>query len=91
MKGTRHTRGEIIAKLGQANADLANGLSVEQICRKLGASTQTYFRWRNQLGGMKADEMKRPRILWQLCQRRVPGTYRAHSAAGGVHGDAGFS
>ena len=59
MKRTRHTPEQIIAKLRQADADLANGLSVEQICRKLGVAVQTYFRWRNQFGGIKADEMKR--------------------------------
>jgi transposase-like protein len=42
---------------------LANGFSVEQICRKLGVATQTYFRWRNQFGGIKADEMKRLKEL----------------------------
>jgi hypothetical protein len=29
------------------------------VCKKLGISEQTYFRWRNQYGGLKADDMKR--------------------------------
>jgi len=63
MKRIRHTAEQIIAKLRQADADLAGGLSVEQISKKLGISLQTYFRWRNQYGGIKADEMKRLKDL----------------------------
>ena len=33
------------------------------VCKKLGISEQTYFRWRNQYGGLKADDMKRLRDL----------------------------
>ena len=63
MKRTRHTPEQIIAKLRQADADLANGLTVEQICKRLGIAVQTYWRWRNQYCGMKADEMKRLKEL----------------------------
>lgn len=63
MKRTRHTPEQIITKLRQADADLANGLSAEQVSRKLGIAVQTYWRWRNQYGGMKADEMKRLKEL----------------------------
>ena len=63
MKRIRHTPEQIIAKLRQADADLASGLSGEQISKKLGISLQTYFRWRNQYGGIKADEMKRLKEL----------------------------
>ena len=63
MKRIRHSPEQIIAKLRQADADLAAGLSVEQISKKLGIALQTYFRWRNQYGGIKADEMKRLKEL----------------------------
>jgi transposase-like protein len=63
MKRTRHTPEQIIAKLRQADADLANGASVEEVSKKLGVSMQTYFRWRSQYGGLKADEMKRLKEL----------------------------
>lgn len=59
MKRIRHTPEQIIAKLRQADVDLANDLSVEQVSRKIGIAVQTYWRWRNQYGGMKADQMKR--------------------------------
>ena len=38
---------------------VVGGRTVGQVCQKLGISGQTYHRWRNQYGGMKADAMKR--------------------------------
>jgi putative transposase len=59
----RHTVEEIIVKLRQAEADLAQGLNVAQICQRLGVCEQTLHRWRNQYGGLKQDEAKRLREL----------------------------
>ena len=63
MKRIRHTPEQIIRKLREADADLANGVSVADICKKLDIAENTYYRWRNQFGGIKADEMKRLREL----------------------------
>ena len=63
MKRNRHTPEQIIRKLREADADLAGGLAVPEICKKLGVSENTYYRWRNQYGGMKADEMRRLKDL----------------------------
>ena len=59
----RHTAEEVITLLRQAEADLAQGLSVAQVCQKLGVSEQTLHRWRNQYGGLKADAAKRLKAL----------------------------
>jgi transposase-like protein len=59
----RHTAEEVITKLRQAEADLAQGLSVAQACQRLGISEQTLHRWRNRYGGLKADEAKRLKDL----------------------------
>src|SRR5262249_60304155 len=59
----RHSPEEVIAKLRQAEADLAQGLNIAQVCQKLGASEPTLHRWRNQHGGLKADEANRRRGL----------------------------
>jgi putative transposase len=59
----RHTPEQVITKLRQAEADLGQGLSIAQVCQKLGVSEQTWHRWRNQYGGMKADEAKRLKEL----------------------------
>lgn len=63
MKRTRHTPEQIIAKLRQAEAELAAGRTIGQVCQTLGVSEQTFHRWRNQYGGMKADAMKRLKDL----------------------------
>ena len=63
MKRIRHSPEQIIRKLHEADAELAKGAAVPEICKALGISEDTYYRWRNQFGGIKADEMKRLREL----------------------------
>ncbi|WP_158633739.1 transposase [Tautonia sociabilis] len=63
MKRNRPSPEQIIRTLREADADLANGVSVPEIRKKLGVAENTYDRWRNQYGGMKADEMKRLKDL----------------------------
>ena len=38
-------------------------LRIQRACRELGVTEQTYYRWRNQYGGMKADDAKRLKEL----------------------------
>ena len=59
----RHTPEQIVRKLREADAELAQGASVPEVARKLGISEATFHRWRNQYGGMKADAMKRLKEL----------------------------
>ncbi len=59
----KHTPEQVIAKLRTAEVELASGSTVAQVCQKLGISEQTLHRWRNQYGGMKADEAKRLKEL----------------------------
>jgi len=63
MKRIRHTPEPIIRKLREADADLAKGTAIAEVCKALGVAENTYYRWRNQFGGMKADEMKRLKEL----------------------------
>ena len=63
MKRIRHSPEQIIRKLREADAELAKGTAVSEICKSPGVSEQTYYRWRNQFGGIKADEVKRLREL----------------------------
>jgi transposase-like protein len=60
---TRHTPEQVIVKLRQADAELAQGAPVAQVCQRLGISEATFNRWRLQYGGMKADEAKRLKEL----------------------------
>ncbi|MEX3566339.1 IS3 family transposase [Micrococcus endophyticus] len=59
----RHTPEQVVRKLGQADRMLADGQDVAAVCRELGVSEQTYYRWRNQYGGLKADDAKRLKEL----------------------------
>lgn len=63
MKKKRHSPEQIIAKLREAEAGLNGGEELSAVCRKLEISEQTYYRWRQQYGGMKANEMKRLKAL----------------------------
>lgn len=60
----RHTPEQVVRKLGQADRMLADGADVAAVCRELGVSEQTCYRWRNQYGGgLKADDAKRLKEL----------------------------
>jgi putative transposase len=61
--GKRHTTEQIIRKLRQAEVDLAGGLTVGQVCQKLGVSEQTFHRWRTRYGGPRADDARRLKDL----------------------------
>ena len=65
MKGKRHSPEQIIAKLREADALLATGATLGQVCQKLAVSEQTFHRWRNQYGGMKVKDAKRLKELEQ--------------------------
>ena len=63
MARRRHTPEQIIRKLRDADRLLGEGAEVADVARHLEVSEQTYHRWRNQYGGMKADDAKRLREL----------------------------
>lgn len=65
MAGKKHSPEQILAKLREADAVLAGGGSVAQVCQQLAVSEATYCRWRNQYGGMKGSEAKRLKELEQ--------------------------
>jgi len=50
-------------KLREADRLLGEGTSLVEVCKHSAVSEQTYYRWRNQYGGMKADDAKRLREL----------------------------
>ena len=55
----RHTPEQIVVKLREADALLNAGQSPARVIQHLGVSEATYHRWRNQYGGMKAEEARR--------------------------------
>ena len=59
MSRRRHTAEQIITALREAEVSLANGKTVGMVSRELGISEQTYYRWRQEFGGMKVDQARR--------------------------------
>ncbi len=63
MARNRHTSEQVIAKLREAEVELAKGTPVAQACRKIGVTEPTYYRWRKEYGGLKVDQAKRLKAL----------------------------
>jgi transposase-like protein len=59
----RHSPEQIVKKLRDADAMLSSGQDVAAVLQALEVSEQTYYRWRNQYGGMKSEEAKRLKQL----------------------------
>ena len=63
MGTKRHTVEQIIPKLREAEVLLAKGAKMAQVCRSLGVTEQTYYRWRKEYGGVRTDQVKRLKEL----------------------------
>ncbi len=59
----RHTPEQIVRKLREADRMLGEGAQMADVARHLEVTEATYHRWRNQYGGMKADDAKRLKEL----------------------------
>ena len=57
MKRTRHTPEQVIRKLRDAERMLAEGTELQEVCRSLEISVQTYHRWQKQYQGMRREEV----------------------------------
>jgi len=63
MGRKRYTAEQIIAKLREAEIELAKGQTTPEVVRKLGISEQTYYRWRKEYGGLRVDQARRLKEL----------------------------
>ena len=59
----RHSAEQVVAMLRQADIGLGKGLRVPEVCKQLGISEQTYYRWRQKYGGMAPEVAKQLRAL----------------------------
>ena len=59
----RYTPEQIIGFLREAEVSLAQGQTIGQICKTLGVSEQSYYRWRKEYGGLKTDQARRFKVL----------------------------
>jgi putative transposase len=69
MKNRRHSPEQIIRKLAEGDKLLNQGQTVEEVSRHLEITESTWHRWKNQYGGMKADDAKRLKELEKENQR----------------------
>lgn len=69
MKGRKHTSEQIVRKLREVDRLMAEGKTISEACKELEVSDDTYYRWRAQYGGMKADDVKELRKLRDENQR----------------------
>ena len=70
--GRRHIKPEqIIHMLREAEIKLAGGKTAGEVCRELGISKQSYYRWRKEYGGIQVSQAKRLKDLEREAQRNV--------------------
>ena len=65
MAKQRYTPEQIINKLREAEVELGHGVTVPLVCKKLGITDATYYRWRQEYGGMRLDQARRLKHLEQ--------------------------
>ncbi len=63
MARKQYTPEQIISKLREAEVELSKGLTTELTCKKIGITSNTYYRWRREYGGLRVDQAKRLKEL----------------------------
>ena len=63
MARKRHKPEEIVDKLRQVDVLTSQGRSVAEAVRMIGVTEVTYYRWRQEYGGLKSDQVKRLKEL----------------------------
>src|SRR3954466_2053991 len=69
MSRNRHTPEESVAKLRQVDVLVAQGTPVADAIRTIRVTEVTYYRWRQEYGGLKSDQVKRMKALETENQR----------------------
>jgi transposase-like protein len=87
MAKKRFSPEQIITMLREAEVLLNQSNPVAEVCRKLGISEQTYYRWRKEYGGMQVDQARRsprfPICPYMTPQKRFLSSRSAKSGASG--------
>jgi len=65
MKEKHHRAEQIVGMLREAEAKLAAGQGMDQVCKAFGVSEATYYRWKKSYGSMPLDHVKRLKHLEQ--------------------------
>jgi putative transposase len=65
MARKRYTAEEIIGHLRTIGIETGKGFGIAEVCRKLGITEQTFYRWKKEYGGLRVDQAKRLKNLEQ--------------------------
>jgi putative transposase len=82
----RHSPEQAVRKLAHADRMLGEGKDIADVCRELQVAEQTYYRWRNQFGGLKADDVKRLKELEREKRDAQAAAGRCGAGEGGAQG-----
>jgi len=63
MARKRHSPEQIVRMLREAEVELSRGATVKDVCKKLGMTEVTYYRWRKEYGGLQVDQARRLKDL----------------------------
>lgn len=63
MARKRYSPEEIIGRLREVEVALAEGATVAEVCRRIGVTEVTYYRWRKEYGGMRVEQARRLKEL----------------------------
>ena len=63
MRKKRYTPEEIVSKLRQVDVLVSQGQNIADAIRQIGVSEVTYYRWRQEYGGLKTEQIKRLKEL----------------------------
>ena len=63
MANKRHTPEQVINKLREVEVAISAGGTVAEASRRIGVTEQTFYRWRNEYGGLRIDQVKRLKQL----------------------------
>ena len=69
MPTKRHKPEEIVSKLRQVDVLVSQGQMVADAIRAIGVTEVTYYRWRQEYGGLKSDQVRRMKELETENQR----------------------
>ena len=63
MSRKRYSTEQIITKLREAEILSSRGMKISELCRQIGVTENTYYRWRKEYGGLEIDQAKRLKEL----------------------------
>ena len=85
MPRKRHSPEQILGKLREVEVALAKGQTVVGAVRQIAVTEQTYYRWRNEYGGLSIDQARRLKQLEQENARLKRGGGKGGTLAPSTH------